>query len=75
MTLDDELDIPEQYIEPLLHYMGYRAHGSMDGNIQTESNTHYMRFEASCNKLKELGVGIAPDDVEMNTRLFDRCFV
>ena len=74
-TIDEELDLPEQYIEPLLHYMGYRAHGSMDGNIQTESNTHYMRFEASCNRLRELGVGIAPDDIEMDTRLFNRCFV
>ena len=74
-TLDIEVDLPEQMIEPLLHYMGYRAHGAMDGNIQTESNTHYMRFEASCNKLRELGVGITPDDVEMRSRLSMKGFV
>jgi hypothetical protein len=75
LTLDTELDVPEQFVEPLLHYIGYRAHGSMDGNIQTESNTHYMRFEASCNKLRELGVGITPDDIDMGSRLGMRGFV
>lgn len=74
-TLDIEVDLPEQMIEPLLHYIGYRAHGAMDGNIQTESNTHYMRFEASCNKIKELGVGIAPDDIDMKSRLSLKGFV
>lgn len=75
LTLDEELDLPDQMIEALLHYIGYRAHGAMDANIQTESNTHYMRFEASCNKLKELGVGIAPDDVSMNNRISMKGFV
>lgn len=74
-TIANEVDLPEQFIEALLHYIGYRAHGSMDGNIQTESNTHYMRFEAACNKLRELGVGIAADDVAMNDRLSMRGFV
>lgn len=75
LNLDEELDVPDQFIEPLLHYMGYRAHGAIDGNIQTESNTHYMRFEASCNKIKELGVGVTPDDIDMGSRLGMRGFV
>lgn len=70
-----EVDIPDQLIEPLLHYIGYRGHGSMDGNINTENNTHYMRFEASCNKVKELGVGVTPDDISMSTRVDDRGFI
>lgn len=73
-TLDEELPIPDEYIEAILHYIGYRAHGSMDGNIQAESNTHYMRFEKSCEKIKELGVGVAPDDLEMVYRLNTRGF-
>lgn len=73
--LDEELDLPYPFMEALLHYMGYRGHGAMDGNIQTESNTHYMRFEASCNKIKELGVGITDDDVDMGRRLNNRGFV
>ena len=75
LTLDAELDIPDQYVEPLLHYIGYRGHGAMDGNIQAESNTHYMRFERSCDKVRELGVGIAPDDFEMPRRIEDRGFI
>jgi hypothetical protein len=74
-NLAAEIDIPDQLVEPLLHYIGYRGHGSVDGNIQTESNTHYMRFEASCNKAKELGVGIPADDITMETRLYTRGFV
>ncbi|MHB8098070.1 MAG: phage adaptor protein [Sulfuricurvum sp.] len=73
--LGNELPLPDQFVEALLNYIGYRAHGSMDGNIQTESNTHYMRFEASCNKIKELGVGTGSDDLDMNTRLSMRGFV
>lgn len=69
-----EVDIPDQFTETLLHYIGYRGQGAMDANIQAESNTHYMRFEASCNKLRELGVGITPDDISMNTRIYDRNF-
>ena len=74
-TLDAELDIPDQFVEPLLHYMGYRGHGSMDGEIQTESNTHYMRFEASCDKIRTLGVGITSDDINMDSRISLRGFV
>lgn len=74
-ALTTELDLPEQFLEPLLHYIGYRAHGSMDGNIQTESNTHYMRFEASCDRVRQLGVGITGDDLEMDERLYTRGFV
>ena len=74
-TLNNEIDLPDQMIEPLLHYIGYRAHGSMDAKIQTESNTHYMRFEASCNKIKELGIGVSPDDIDMKNRLSLKGFV
>lgn len=75
LNLDVEVDLPEQFIEPLLHYVGYRAHGSMDGNIQTESNTHYMRFEAACERIRLLGVGITSDDLEMDERIYMRTFV
>ena len=74
-NLADEIDLPEQLIEPLLNYIGYRGHGSIDGNIQTESNTHYMRFEASCNKARELGVAVTADTMSMANRISSRCFV
>jgi hypothetical protein len=74
-NLDTELDIPDQFVKPLLHYLGYEAHGSMDGNVQDENNAHYLRFEASCNKLRELGIGIAPDDISMGSRIRIRGFI
>lgn len=73
--LDNELDLPDQFQEALLHYIGYRGHGAMEGDIQSDSNTHYMRFERSCDKIRELGVGITDDDVDMESRLNKRCFV
>jgi hypothetical protein len=74
-ALDAELDIPDQFVEPLLHYMGYRGHGSMDGEVQAENNTHYMRFEAACDRIRELGVSVATDDLNMDSRVYDRGFV
>jgi len=55
-SLTDQLQIPISLLEALLHYIGYRAHGSLDGNIQAENNTHYQRFEASVKRAKLLGV-------------------
>jgi len=51
----DEIEMPDAMLEALLHYIGYRAHGSVDGNINAENNTHYMRFEKSCEQLKNMG--------------------
>lgn len=50
-----EVNLPYVMLEALLNYIGYRAHGSVNGNIQAESNTHYMRFEKSCNVLQSEG--------------------
>lgn len=50
------VDIPPQLIEPLLHYIGYRAHGSVDGMIEKENNTHYIRFKSACTEIEDLGV-------------------
>ena len=59
-TTNDDLTkivpIPPQLLEPLLHYIGYRAHGSMDGDIKAENNTHFMRYEASCRRIEALGL-------------------
>jgi len=55
-SLTQNVPIPPQLLEPLLHYIGYRAHGSMDGNIKAENNTHYMRFVASVREIEKLGI-------------------
>ena len=63
--LSKTLPIPPQLYEALLHYVGYRAHGALDGNIQAENSTHYQRFEASCQRAKESGM-YTTDSMEMN---------
>ena len=55
-SLTSRVPIPPQLLEPLLHYVGYRAHGSMNGDIKAENNTHYMRYEASCKRIEDLGL-------------------
>lgn len=72
--LAEELPLPPQMVEALLHYIGYRGHGSVDGNIQAENSTHYQRFEASCQRIRQEGM-ITPDDLNMDGRLGDRGFV
>lgn len=60
--------LPLQLLEPMLHYIGYRAHGSVNGSIKDENNTHYMRFVASCRAIEKDGVmnleGMPSRDVE-----------
>lgn len=56
------VEIPIQLLEPMLHYVGYRAHGSLDGSLTTENNSHYMRYKASCEALESMGV-LTSDDV------------
>ncbi len=72
--LAQEIAIPLQLVEPLLHYVGYRAHGAMDGNIQSESNTHYMRFDASCKRVQVDGM-LTNDNVNMTFRVSERGYV
>jgi hypothetical protein len=65
--LAETLPIPPQMVEALLHYIGYRAHGAMDGNIQAENSTHYQRFELSCKRIEQNGM-FTSDDLSMSDR-------
>jgi hypothetical protein len=68
------IDLPTQLVEALLNYIGYRAHGALDGKINTENNTHYQRFEASCRRVELHGM-FTPDDLDTSNRLSNRGFV
>jgi len=46
-----EIPLPPQFFEALFHYVGYRGHSSVRGDAKTENNTHYMRFDKSCNNI------------------------
>lgn len=77
VTVDDvneDLDLPDVLIDCLLHYIGYRAHLGIKGDGQAENNTHYLRFERSVAKAKELGVTPSTDSYRMIDRLSDRGF-
>lgn len=74
--LDNEKDtipLPPQFFEALFHYVGYRGHGSVKGDIKSENNSHYMRFEKSCDRVKYDGLFIQDDLV--SSKFVDRGFV
>jgi hypothetical protein len=73
-NLDAEIDLPPQMIETLLAYVGYKGNSTVDSGVQTEDNAWYMRFEASCGKLREYAM-VTSDDMYMSKRLSMRGFV
>lgn len=62
-AVDTDVKLPLQLLEAALHYIGYRAHGAIDGNVQAENNTHYTRFIMACNEAVKLGILTANDTV------------
>lgn len=70
---ETNVELPTVLLEPLLHYIGYRAHGAVNGSVQTENSTHYTRYEASCNKVLEMG-GLPVDD-NSTTALYRKGFL
>lgn len=58
--------LPIQLLEPLCHYVGYRAHGAIDGKLTTENNSHYTRYEAACKRVEHLGM-LSAEDTRMST--------
>lgn len=73
-NLGDRIPIPNALLEPLLHYIGYRGHGSLDGSLTTENNSHLTRFESSVNRARLLGV-VTPEGISTSTRLSKGGFV
>ena len=65
--------IPPALLEAMLHYIGYRGHGAIDGNIQAENNTHYMRFDASCKRA--ITLGLITTDALVGSNVQDKGFV
>ena len=66
--------IPPQLLEPLLHYIGYRAHMSMNGDIKAENNTHYIRYNASCKRIAAEGlirIDTVPSSVNLQEGIAD----
>lgn len=53
---DVDVKVPMQLLEAMLHYIGYRAHGAVNGNVRAENNTHYTRFLRACEEATMLGL-------------------
>jgi len=58
---DVDIALPVQLLEAALHYIGYRAHGAINGEIAAENNTHFTRYIAACNLAETLGIITADD--------------
>jgi len=69
----DKVPIAPQLIEALLHYIGYRGHGSVTGDVKFENNTHYIRFDKSCRNVRIFELDEF-DDLS-STKFEDRGFV
>jgi len=70
-----EVDLPESLVDCLLHYVGYRGHLGVKSDGQSENNTHYLRFERSVFKAKELGITPTTQSLNMFNRVLNRGFV
>lgn len=69
-TLD--MNIPEQYLEPILYYAAYRAYKSMNGDQQTEISSHLQTYMAACNEVYKKGMAEA--SMMTNLKLSNRGF-
>ncbi len=56
-----EIPLPPQFFEALFYYVGYRAHNSVKGDIKSENNVHYMRFDSSCQNIIFNGLTIVDE--------------
>jgi len=72
-ALTDIVPMPPQLLEALLNYIGYRGHGSINGELKTENQSHYVRFENSVKRV--ILDGLIPTDDLISKKLFHRGFV
>ena len=72
-SITDTLPLPPQLLEPLLKYIAYKGYGSVNGGLNQETQSHYVRFEDSCNKILLEGL-IQPESID-ETKFEQRGFV
>ena len=72
-SVNDIVPLPPQLLEALLNYIGYRGHGSVNGELKTENQSHYMRFDNSCKRV--ILDGLIPTDDLVAKKIYDRGFV
>jgi len=72
--LTAEVPLPEQFIEPLLNYIGYLGHSTIDPTAKTEGNAYYAKFEVSVNRAVTGGM-FTQEGLGSSNRLSDKGFV
>jgi len=72
-ALTEVVPMPPQLLEALLNYIGYRGHGSINGELKTENQSHYVRFENSCKRVILDGL-LTTDDL-ISKKFYKRGFV
>ena len=65
-----DMNVPEQFLEPILYYAAYRGYKSMNGDQQTEIGSHLQTYMASCAEVYKKGLAQTP--IYTNTKLTDR---
>ena len=73
-TVATDLKITETYTEAILMYAAYKAHTAIDGHMEGENNTYYLRYESACKQLVTSGMW-GNDSVGTNSKLIDNGFV
>ena len=61
---ETEVDIPAQFIEPMLNYITYRMFAAINMN-SPEATNYYAKFEASCALINNLGLSHRPSNTNM----------
>jgi len=72
-SITDNINIPPQLLESLLHYIGYRGNTTVSADIKAENNTHYIRFDQSCTRVVNQGL-VFSDSIE-SSKFAQRGFV
>lgn len=54
----ETIELPDDMLEALLHYIGFKAHSAVNGNKNSENDNHYLKFERSCALLDSMGYAV-----------------
>ena len=74
-NMDAEIPLPAALLQPLLNFVAFKAHSGMRADQEGEGNSYERRFLRSIENVRDRGIGIAADDMSMDTKLSQRGFV
>ena len=72
--VNHSLNINNVYTEAMLNYAAYKAYSAISGDIKSENNSYYLRYESNCRQIIASGLG-GDNETETNTKLEDNGFV